>query len=105
MTDALYPLSKLTPPYPTINKDGSVTETLKQGQELLVQIVKNPYRAKGPRLTTEITFTGRFMVLIPFSEKISISQKLSLPKRECVSKQLIEHINPKIPRRYYTHFC
>ena len=94
MTDALYLYRKLTP-LPDINKDGSVTETLKQGQELLVQIVKEPISSKGPRLTTEITFTGRFMVLIPFSEKISISQKIKSAEERMRLKQLIESIKPK----------
>ena len=61
---------------PDIDKDGTIAQTLEQGRELLVQIVKEPISSKGPRLTTEITFTGRFMVLIPFSDKISISQKI-----------------------------
>ncbi len=87
-------IEKLTP-LPDINKDGSVTETLKQGQELLVQIVKEPISSKGPRLTTEITFTGRFMVLIPFSEKISISQKIKSAEERMRLKQLIESIKPK----------
>ena len=61
---------------PDINKHGSVTDALQAGQQLLVQIVKEPISTKGPRLTTEITFTGRFMVLIPFNNKISVSQKI-----------------------------
>ena len=80
---------------PDIDKQGSVTDTLKQGQELLVQIVKEPISSKGPRLTTEITFTGRFMVLIPFSEKISISQKIKSTEEKMRLRQLIESIKPK----------
>ena len=55
---------------PDIDKHGSVSDVLQQGQQLLVQIVKEPISTKGPRLTTEITFTGRFMVLIPFNNNI-----------------------------------
>ena len=60
---------------PDIDKHGTVTDLLRPGQELMVQIVKEPISSKGPRLTTEITLTGRYMVLIPFGDKISISQK------------------------------
>ncbi len=80
---------------PDIEKDGSITNTLKQGQELLVQIVKEPISSKGPRLTTEITFTGRYLVLIPFSEKISISQKIKSAEEKMRLRQLIESIKPK----------
>ena len=45
---------------PDIDKHGSVTDVLTPGQELMVQIVKEPISSKGPRLTTEITFTGTF---------------------------------------------
>lgn len=79
---------------PDIDKHGSISETLKQGQELLVQIVKEPISSKGPRLTTEITFTGRFMVLIPFSDKISISQKIKSSEEKIRLRKLIESIKP-----------
>lgn len=80
---------------PDIDKNGSITDLLKQGQELLVQIVKEPISSKGPRLTTELTFTGRFMVLIPFSDKISISQKIKSTEEKLRLRQLIESIKPK----------
>ncbi|MDE6468741.1 MAG: ribonuclease E/G, partial [Muribaculaceae bacterium] len=54
-------------PLPEIDKHGSVADALTPGQELLVQIVKEPISSKGPRLTTEISFTGRYLVLTPFA--------------------------------------
>ncbi len=78
-----------------IEKDGIVGDMLQQGQELLVQIVKEPISSKGPRLTTEISFTGRFMVLIPFSDKISISQKIKSTEEKMRLRQLIESIKPR----------
>lgn len=78
-----------------IDKNGTVSDTLTQGQELLVQIVKEPISSKGPRLTTEISFTGRFMVLIPFSDKISISQKIKSTEEKMRLRQLIESIKPR----------
>lgn len=61
---------------PDLDKEGSIQNTLKVGQEILVQIVKEPINTKGPRLTSELSFAGRFLVLIPFSDKISISSKI-----------------------------
>lgn len=78
-----------------IDKNGSISEILNSGRELMVQIVKEPISSKGPRLTTEITFTGRYMVLIPFSDKISISQKIKSTEEKLRLRQLIESIKPK----------
>ena len=80
---------------PETDKHGSVTEVLQPGQELLVQIVKEPISSKGPRLTTEISFTGRYLVLIPFSEKVSISQKIKSAEEKTRLKRLIASIKPK----------
>lgn len=78
-----------------IPKQGAVNDVLKQGQKLLVQIAKEPISSKGPRLTTEITFTGRYMVLIPFSNKISISQKIKSAEEKARLRQLVGSIKPK----------
>lgn len=80
---------------PDIDKNGTVSDTLQQGRQLLVQIVKEPISSKGPRLTTDITFTGRFMVLIPFSNKISISQKIKSKEERIRLHQLIASIMPR----------
>lgn len=80
---------------PDIDKHGTITDLLQPGREMLVQIVKEPISSKGPRLTTEITFTGRFLVLIPFSDKISISQKIKSTEEKLRLRKLIESIKPK----------
>lgn len=80
---------------PDIDKQGSIGELLQPGSELLVQIVKEPISTKGPRLTTEITFTGRYLVLIPFCDKISISQKIKSTEEKLRLRQLISSIKPK----------
>ncbi len=49
---------------------------LKVGQEVLVQIAKEPISTKGPRLTSELSFAGRYIVLIPFADKVSVSTKI-----------------------------
>ena len=71
----LYPFSKATR-QPDLRKDGSVQNTLTTGQEVLVQIVKEPISTKGPRLTGELSFAGRYLVLMPFGDKVSVSSKI-----------------------------
>ena len=80
---------------PEISKHGSIADVLTQGQELMVQVAKEPISTKGPRLTTEISFTGRFLVLTPFSDKISISQKIKDQTEKRRLRSLIESIKPK----------
>ena len=80
---------------PDIDKQGSVTDVLEAGQELIVQISKEPISTKGPRLTTEITFTGRFLVLIPFNNKILVSQKIKDRAEKMRLRRLVESIKPK----------
>lgn len=80
---------------PEIDKHGSVTDLLQPGRQLLVQIVKEPISSKGPRLTTEISFTGRNMVLIPFSDKISVSTKISTNAEKQRLRKIIEAIKPE----------
>ena len=71
----LYPISKAIV-QPDIEKDGTINTVLQQGQEVIVQIVKEPISTKGPRLTCELSFAGRYLVLIPFNDKVSVSQKI-----------------------------
>lgn len=80
---------------PEIDKHGSVTDLLTPGKELLVQIVKEPISSKGPRLTTDITLTGRYLVLTPFCDKISISQKIKSSEEKTRLHQLVESIKPR----------
>ena len=90
----LYPFSKATR-LPDLKKDGSVQNVLKVGQEVLVQIVKEPISTKGPRLTCELSFAGRYMVLMPFYDKISVSSKIKKGEERTRLKQLIQSITPK----------
>ncbi len=90
----LYPMAKASR-MPELPKEGSVQTTLKVGQEVLVQIVKEPISTKGPRLTCELSFAGRFMVLIPFADKVSVSSKIKKGEERTRLKQLIQSIKPK----------
>ena len=77
-----------------LNKDGTINDAIKSGDLILTQISKEPISTKGPRLTTEISIAGRYMILIPFSDKVSISQKIEDPKEQKRLKQLIRSIKP-----------
>ena len=90
----LYPFAKATR-QPDLPKDGSVQTTLTRDQEVLVQIVKEPISTKGPRLTGEISFAGRNLVLIPFGDKVSVSSKIKSGEERSRLKQLIQSIKPK----------
>lgn len=80
---------------PDIEKNGSISDVLTVGQEILVQIAKEPISTKGPRLTSELSFAGRFLVLIPFNDKVSVSQKIKSREERIRLKQLIQSIKPK----------
>lgn len=79
---------------PDIDKGGKINQVLATGQVILVQIAKEPISTKGPRLTSEITIAGRNMVLLPFSDRVSISQKISSVEEKRRLKTLITSIKP-----------
>jgi ribonuclease G len=79
---------------PDIKKEGRITDVLKAGQNILVQVAKEPISTKGPRLTSEISIAGRYMVLIPFSDKVSVSQKIKSNEEKNRLKKLIQSIKP-----------
>ncbi len=78
-----------------IKKDGKINEIIKSGQHLLVQVAKEPISAKGPRITTEISLAGRYLVLIPFADKISVSSKIRNFEEKSRLKELMQKIKPK----------
>ena len=78
-----------------INKDGIVEDVLQLGQEILVQIAKEPISTKGPRLTCDISLPGRYMVLMPFEDKVSVSTKIKSSEEKIRLKQIINSIRPK----------
>jgi ribonuclease G len=82
-------------PEPDINKDGKITEVLQSDQQVMIQVAKEPISTKGPRITSEISIAGRYIVLIPFSEKVSVSQKIKSSEERERLKRLILSIKPK----------
>ena len=79
---------------PDIEKTGKIVDVLKSGQKIIVQVAKEPISTKGPRLTSEISIAGRNLVLIPFSNKISVSQKIKSVEERNRLKNLIKSIKP-----------
>ena len=78
-----------------INKFGKISEVLKKGDELLIQIVKEPISTKGPRVTTELSLAGRYLILVSFSEAINISKKITNREERLRLINLIKSIRPK----------
>lgn len=90
----LFPLQKASK-LPILQKDSSIQNILEIGQEVMVQVVKEPISTKGPRLTGEISFAGRYLVLIPFGDKVNVSTKIKSGEERARLKQLIQSIRPK----------
>lgn len=78
-----------------ISKEGKIGDILSTGQWVAVQVAKEPISTKGPRLTSELSLAGRNLVVIPFSDKVSISQKIKSADERKRLKRLIESIRPK----------
>ena len=88
------PVSKLKLE-PEIPKNGKIADILTVGQWVAVQVAKEPISTKGPRLTSELSIAGRNLVLMPFADKVSVSQKIKSPEERKRLKRLIESIKPK----------
>ena len=82
-------------PEQDIEKDGKITDIVSSSQHILVQVAKEPISSKGPRLSAEVTLAGRFIVLVPFSDKISISQKIKDQAEKDRLKEILQSIKPK----------
>jgi ribonuclease G len=88
------PVNKFKPES-DIDKDGKITDVLQGGQTVIVQITKEPISTKGPRLASEISLAGRNLVLMPFSDKVSISAKIENPEEKNRLKALLQSIKPR----------
>ena len=78
-----------------IVKTGKINEVLGQKPNVLVQILKEPIAAKGPRLSCEISLPGRFVVITPFNDIIAISRKIHSGEERKRLQKIIEAIKPK----------
>ena len=80
---------------PEIIKTGKITEVLSGKPNVLVQILKEPIAAKGPRLSCELSLPGRFVVVTPFNDIIAISRKIHSSEERKRLHKIIEAIKPK----------
>ncbi|WP_127137310.1 Rne/Rng family ribonuclease [Flagellimonas oceanensis] len=78
-----------------IDKNGSINDVLKANQSLLVQIVKEPISTKGPRISSELSIAGRYLVMVPFSDRVSVSQKIASKEEKDRLIRLVKSIKPK----------
>jgi ribonuclease G len=78
-----------------IDKNGSIDQVLKTGQTIVVQIAKEPISTKGPRITSELSLAGRYIVMVPFSDRISVSSKLRDKEEKDRLRRLVKSIKPE----------
>lgn len=79
---------------PDIEKTGKITQVMSAGQWVMVQIAKEPISSKGPRVTSELSIPGRFLVLVPFSDSVSVSSKIKSSEERNRLKRIVQAIRP-----------
>lgn len=80
---------------PEIIKTGKINNVMQKGLYILVQIIKEPIQTKGPRLSCEISLSGRYLVLTPFNDVVGVSRKIANADERKRLQKLIESIKPK----------
>ena len=80
---------------PAVEKSGKITSYLEVGQTVMVQIAKEAISTKGPRLTADISLAGRNVVLVPFSSKVFLSQKIRSNEEKKRLKKVAAGVLPK----------
>jgi len=78
-----------------IRKDGTIDQVISPGDPIVIQIAKEPIHTKGPRITSEISIAGRYLILNPFSDKVSVSQKIKEKSERDRLVALVESIKPE----------
>ncbi|MDD4819528.1 MAG: Rne/Rng family ribonuclease [Flavobacteriales bacterium] len=80
---------------PNIEKNGKIADIMPQGTPILVQITKEAISTKGPRLTSEVSIPGRMLVLVPFNDKVAISQKIKRKEERDRLRMVLDSMRPK----------
>lgn len=80
---------------PEIVKTGKIAEVLSGRPNVLVQILKEPIAAKGPRLSCELSLPGRFVVITPFNDIVAVSRKIHSSDERKRLQKIIEAVKPK----------
>lgn len=79
-------------PAPNHDEGKTIDQLLKQGQEILVQVTKEPISTKGPRLTAHLSFAGRFLVCMPGTDFIGVSKKSRDPQQRRNLKKMVRDL-------------
>jgi len=80
---------------PDIDKKGKITDVLSSKTLIPVQVFKEPISSKGPRLTTEISIAGRYLILTPLVKTIGVSKKIAKEEERDRLKRLLKSLTPK----------
>lgn len=80
---------------PEIDKHGKISDVLSKNQQILVQVVKEPISTKGPRLSCELSIPGRYLVLVPFSNTVNVSKKITSAEERKRLLRLVSSIKPE----------
>ena len=73
--------------------NSDISDLLQEGQEILVQVVKDPLGTKGARLTTHISLPGRFLVYLPNVGQVGVSRRITDPDERTRLKEIVETFN------------
>lgn len=76
-------------------KGYNIEELLRPGQEITVQVTKEPFGTKGPRLTTHITLPGKHMVLLPDADYVGVSRRIESESERNKLRKIAEKLKPK----------
>ncbi|MFN7312698.1 MAG: Rne/Rng family ribonuclease [Bacteroidota bacterium] len=79
---------------PDIEKTGKINQVLQRMQQVVVQVTKEPISNKGPRLTSQLSLAGRYVVLMPFDTTVSISKKIVKQEERSRLKKMVYNIKP-----------
>lgn len=82
-------------PEKDIDKHGKIAQQLSKNQQVLVQVVKEPISTKGPRLSSEISIAGRYLVMVPFAHGVNVSKRISSGEERKRLQRLIQSIKPE----------
>lgn len=72
-----------------------IQDVLKRGQEIIVQISKEPISTKGPRVTAQVSMAGRFLVFMPFASRVGVSRKIGDRAERARLREMVEAVLPK----------
>ncbi|MDH3495926.1 MAG: Rne/Rng family ribonuclease [Gemmatimonadota bacterium] len=73
----------------------NIQDAVKRGETILVQVTKEPISSKGPRVTTQVSLPGRFLVYMPYASKVGVSRKIENREERARLRQMVAGLMPK----------